>query len=465
MQNVSETTKYQIGKFRKLKLLIFKKLNPYLAKFTKFKPFFTFESFVIYYFFLVFLFGRSFTGITIFGFRVGEMMIGTAMLLFFYFTIFKSQSVSLIIGKNANFVLKIILIQFILINFLRGGVSNFVNPAVFRSSSFIWSIGFIFVLYLIKKIKIFESNLFLIGIIFALPLTYILTSVNFPIFLSEFFNQYSDKFRLLKGSDLFLVYAIYCLLFFERIKNNNFIYFFTFVITGMLIPLIVFSSRGASIGTFIILLYCIFKNRKSFLRNKLLFVLSATVFAVALTLSSIYLDWTEVDFEEINTEVAVNSLEMTLVSKRYPEVQMPYIYFKDNRINSGDGNLNWRLQIWQDVFHDLNENNQLFLGYGYSGPIPAMERPDRAGLDGTNIHVHNYFVNILARGGLISLFLFFVFYMFLLSRVLNFNDGKLTIAFIVAVMFVSFFDSSMETVRFPFLFYTILSYKLIENED
>ena len=299
--------------------------------------------------------------------------------------------------------------------------------------------------------------------IVALPLTYILTSVNFPVFISDFFNQYSDKFRLLKGSDLFLVYAIYCLLFFERIKNNNFIYFFTFAISGTLIPLIVFSSRGASIVAMIMLLFCIFTYSSSFLSNKLLFLISLPGFVVPLTLSSVYLDWTEIDFQKINTEVAIDSLEMTLVSKRYPEVQKPYFYFEDNRLNSGDGNLNWRLQIWQDVFQDLSDTDQLAFGYGYSGAIPAMERPDRAGLDGTNIHVHNYFINILARGGLIHLFLYLIFYAFLLSRILNFEEGYLTVAFIVSVMFVSFFDSSMETVRFPFLFFTVLSYKLTKE--
>ena len=159
------------------------------------------------------------------------------------------------------------------------------------------------------------------------------------------------------------------------------------------------------------LIFCIFKYRKSFLRNKLLFLISLPAF-VPLTLSSVYLDWTEIDFQKINTEVAVESLEMTLVSKRYPEVQKPYFYIENNRINSGDGNLNWRLQIWQDVIQDLNDKEKLAFGYGYSGSIPAMEREDRAGLDGTNIHVHNYFINILARGGIIHLLLYYHFMCF-----------------------------------------------------
>ena len=111
-------------------------------------------------------------------------------------------------------------------------------------------------LYLMGVVR----NMFLTGMFFALPLTYILTSVYYTNFIEYFFQNFADKFRYLKGSDLFLIYAIYCLLFFERIKNNNFIYIFTFIVSGTLIPLIVFSSRGASIGAFIVLFYSIYKK-------------------------------------------------------------------------------------------------------------------------------------------------------------------------------------------------------------
>ena len=289
MQDVSETTKYQIHSFGKIKLKVFKLLKPYVNKFSKLQRFLTFESLIIYYFFLVFLFGRSFTGIGIFGFRIGELMIGSAMVLFYYFLFFKSNIINSIVGKKANNVLRIIFIHFIVVNLLSGEFSNFLNPQVYRSSSYIWSIGFLFVLYFVKRLRVFDSNLFLTGMFVALPLSYILTAVYYPSFVSEFFINYSDKFRYLKGSDLFLVFAIYCLLFFDRIKNNNFIYIFTFILSGTLIPLIVFSSRGASIGTFILLSYCIIKNRKAFLRSKLIFFGSLLAFFGTLTLSSIYL--------------------------------------------------------------------------------------------------------------------------------------------------------------------------------
>ncbi len=460
---MSETTQYQISFLNKVKIRIYSLIKPFIIRYEKFTPFFTFESFLIYYFFLVVIFGRSFTGILIFGFRLGELMIGTALVLFMYFVLLKNKKLSNLFGKEINITLKIFLFSFFLMNFLNGGVSNFLNPETYRSSSYIWSIGFLFVLVFLRKLNIFDSNLFLTAMFIGLPLTYIVTTVYYPNFFSDFFMSYSDKMRMLKGSDLFLIYSIYCLLFFERIKNNNFIYIFTFILSGTLIPLIVFSSRGASIGTFIVLIYCIVSNRKAFLRNKLIFIVSLLGFIVSLTLSSIYLDWTEIDFEEINTEMALDSLEMTLVSKRYPETTKPYFYFEDSRINSGDGNLNWRLQIWQDVMEDLYNKNLLTVGYGFQDEIPAMQRIDRAGLDGTNIHVHNYFINVLARGGLLHLLLIISFYFFLILRVKNIENNNGVIYFILAVLFVSFFDSSMETVRYPFLFFTVLSYKLLKN--
>ena len=296
---MSETTQYQINFYNKIKLKIYNLIKPFITKFEKIIPFFTFESILIYYFFLVVIFGRSFTGILIFGFRVGELMIGSALVLFTYFVLFKNKKITNLLGIEINLTLKIFLLSFFIMNFLNGGIANFLNPETYRSSSYIWSIGFLFVLVFLGKLQIFDSNLFLTAMFISLPLTYLLTSVYYPDIISDFFTNYSDKMRMLKGSDLFMIYAIYCLLFFERIKNNNFIYIFTFILSGTLIPLIVFSSRGASIGTFIVLIYSVVSNRKAFLINKLVFVVSTLAFLVSLTLSYIYLDWTEIDFEEI----------------------------------------------------------------------------------------------------------------------------------------------------------------------
>ena len=51
--------------------------------------------------------------------------------------------------------------------------------------------------------------------------------------------------------------------------------------------------------------------------------------------------------------------------------------------------------------------------------IPAMEDPSRSGYDGTNENVHNYFINIMARGGLLHLIIISIMYYLFLKKVLQ----------------------------------------------
>ena len=44
----------------------------------------------------------------------------------------------------------------------------------------------------------------------------------------------------------------------------------------------------------------------------------------------------------------------------------PILYFENFRVFSSDGNLNWRLQIWQDVIVDIRSKNLILTGYGYN---------------------------------------------------------------------------------------------------
>ena len=84
-------------------------------------------------------------------------------------------------------------------------------------------------------------------------------------------------------------------------------------------------------------------------------------------------------------------------------------YFIDSRIYSTDLPLNWRLQIWQDVWIDLIEKGRLLIRYGNNSVIPAMDIDWRTGMDKLNENVHNFLVNILARGGLVQVFYFYFF--------------------------------------------------------
>ena len=42
---------------------------------------------------------------------------------------------------------------------------------------------------------------------------------------------------------------------------------------------------------------------------------------------------------------------------------------------SWDPTTDWRLDIWQDVYHDLVEKERIIIGYGYKEIIPVMLDP------------------------------------------------------------------------------------------
>ena len=133
-------------------------------------------------------------------------------------------------------------------------------------------------------------------------------------------------------------------------------------------------------------------------------------------------------------------------------------FIMDGRLYSREMMANWRLEIWQDILRDLNNENRFFKGYGYNEIIPAMDLVHRRGTDGTNENPHNFIFYILARGGLIQLLLFAVFYFQLIifyhKKFKNLN----ILIYLIPILTTSLFDASMESIRFPLIFYSFLSY-------
>ena len=85
-----------------------------------------------------------------------------------------------------------------------------------------------------------------------------------------------------------------------------------------------------------------------------------------------------------------------------------------------------------------------------------MEEEYRSGNDGTNENVHNFFVNIYARGGLIHLLLYVAFFVVLVNKANSTNKLKSLIMIMLPVLITSFFDASMENAHFPIIFYYLL---------
>ena len=99
-------------------------------------------------------------------------------------------------------------------------------------------------------------------------------------------------------------------------------------------------------------------------------------------------------------------------------------------------------------------------GYQYNEKIPAMDDPFRSGDDGTNENVHNFIINILARGGLLHLGIYLYFIYYLLSK----RTSLGLINFILPVFLTSLFDASMENSHFPLIFYFVLGLSLCSKK-
>ena len=66
-----------------------------------------------------------------------------------------------------------------------------------------------------------------------------------------------------------------------------------------------------------------------------------------------------------NASVVSSSLENIASNKDNVNVWFSF-YWHYGRLESTDPTTNWRLDIWQDVVHDLIDENRIFQGYGYN---------------------------------------------------------------------------------------------------
>jgi hypothetical protein len=281
--------------------------------------------------------------------------------------------------------------------------------------------------------------------------------IYYPDFLIRFFKNYSDKFVFNKATDLLALFVItiFFTIQFKEYKFKDFVFFV--LISSIFLPLFLYMSRGSFISVSIFIIWELFNKRKylfvSISKSAFLIILSCILFV----LSSILAQDKETSYTD------PSNVFSELASNKNTNSSIFSFYFSDNRLFSNDGNLNWRLQIWQDVYFDLNKNKNLFTGYGYDSIIPAMDDPKRQGLDRDsanyipNEHVHSYLVNIFARGGVPQVLLFIGFYLNLLFHTKPSERSNIT-KFLLPFLLASMFDISMEGVQFPILFFFSLGY-------
>jgi hypothetical protein len=287
----------------------------------------------------------------------------------------------------------------------------------------------------------------------------------------KFFKENSDKFQFLKPSDIFLGYVVsnFVNRFIFKTEKNRLL--FLIISTSLLAPLLLVGSRGSFLGLSLFFCLEIFSSRKyiiSHFRQSIMFIFVGIVVLI--------LSVTRIDFENGNNlnfaeDLADNASPAGLVeSLRDFENEKDTVrvfftfYWHYGRLTSSDATTNWRLDIWQDVLHDMIDEKKVISGYGYKQVLPQMldpEAPGRLGRDGLNENIHNYVMNIFARGGILQLALFIILHSsyFIYWKKINKNNQILN--FILPCMFVSFLDVTMEGVHFPLIYYSFIYYFLL----
>ena len=421
------------------------------------------------------VFGRSFSGLSFFSFRLGELIVGFGMIFSFLVVLFHFYNKEFLKGFDKQLkTFAVLLFSFFVSLFINNG--SLFSTYTYKSSSYIWTIGLLFFSYCILRnssIKKVDKYIFSILLI----ITYFFSTIHYPEVFINFFKNNSDKWDFVKSSDIFLIYILtntFNYLNFKK-KINSFMYFM--FSSAILIPLFLYMSKGSFFPSILYVLFFLLMYLKNINKERLKSFLIITI-SILLFVISTYEVFGNLNFEKginiVETErddslLSVETLKRNISSisdQKNTSTVFASLYFSENRLFSTEQMLNWRLQIWQDILIDLNNKGALLTGYGYNEIIPVMDDYTRRGNDQSNENVHNYFFNVLARGGLLQLLIILSFIIFMLLEI---KDKKMKIVFmltLIPIYMTSFFDASMESVRFPLIFYfgIALIFKLDEDK-
>lgn len=418
---------------------------------------------VAVFFTAVFIFSRTFMGIYIFGFRVGEIMMGVSLLFFVISIIFFRNEVINLFDKNL-YITTIFIILIFVINVIYSN-SSFINTYTYKSSSYIWTLGFFFLGYYFFKFQEISYS-YLYFQLSILVYLYFFSIYGLPNSISSFLLTISDKFEPHKGSDILIIFVTIFFVFNRFYKSKLLAFEIFSYFSVAYLPLVLFKSRASFIALLIFIIYEIayFKTSlKSSLKRRVIFL----ILLIIIFLQSVFFV-SGSGFLEENQETFVSEVEYGLnyiaTYRADPDDEVFRLFYiaeddlgtRTTRIFSTDNNLNWRLQIWQDVIYDLFNKKLLLLGYGYKDIIPAMERIDRQGLDRLNENVHNFPITLLARGGLVTLFLYIYLYSTILLKMKKIHGSYYILPFFLPVFFNTLFDVTMENSHYPLIFYFVI---------
>jgi len=415
---------------------------------------------ILLFYTLTALFTRSFVGIYIFGFRIGELVVLAALMLFAIWTYFLLIERNKFNDKFLYFNVALALL-FLISIFLTSG--SLVETYSYKTSSYIWSLGYIFLGTIFANKLNISKNIVLLGSLIPI-IQYLMSTGRYPNFIIQFFIDYSDKFQFLKGADVMLnlltILTLIQIFNFSKIFETS----YTFTIIGLLSPMLLYQSRSAFIPVVVYVFIYIINNRSYLVKNyiKTLIMILISSFIFILSAYNVYGNFQFQKVQKIFTlEEDVSVVIIDLVEqKKTAEVFLSF-YFDEGKLKSKDPTTNWRLDIWQDVLIDMNEEDIFLSGYGYNSIIPAMTdptAPGRFGRDGLNEHVHSYYFTILARGGVLQFFVMMFYYLNIFTNLKSSENRKILLLYLLPIAMHVSFDISMEGVQFPMIFLTFLGY-------
>tara|TARA_B100000902_G_scaffold53333_1_gene60124 strand:- start:2717 stop:4072 length:1356 start_codon:yes stop_codon:yes gene_type:complete len=419
--------------------------------------------------FLLVLFNRPFVGISIYGYRIGELLILSGLLLTPLPLIFRILKIQ-IIDEEYDDLLKAyyIIVALFFINVLINN-SNILSSYTFKSSTYIWTVPYLFTGLVFLNFKNIDEKfrfIFLYIFMFTPIAHYLFSTGYFPNFIIAFFNEFSDKFEFTKASDIMMSLLLANILCFKFLKKTFIKMCYFFFSVGFMLPLLLLMSRGSFVSTGLFFILTVFYYREYFIKNIKNTIALLIIGALSFVLSTYNVN--DVDFSfnfgsggNAQTDLSVLENVKTISKKNDTRKAFLSLYIEDGRLMSIDNTTNWRLDIWQDVYEDMNNKNLILKGYGHNSIIPVMtdpSAPGRLGRDGLNENVHNYFVNIFARGGMIQFIAYLAFYLILLKLWRKKYGDYSILIFIIPVLFNSTLDMSMEGVQYPLAFFSFLGY-------
>ena len=418
-------------------------------------------------FLLLLIFTRSFAGVYIFGYRIGEYLVAFGLLSFVFF-VFKPKFQDF--PKEIITWVRILFLSFLIVNFVT--YTDIFSRFTFKNSSFVWTVSYFILGYLLFNNYLDRNKFYML--FSGLIVLYVFGTGSYPDVIQNFFRTVGDKFTFVKAADMLLAIVVTNLVAVHLLNKKYSNLYFLFSV-GIFFPLLIQMSRGTAVSLGIFAILYIFFNYNYYFSNYKNFIVLITLLPIFFILSTFRVtqfNFADISSDELETVVIQSAPEEIKKIKRVDQRDRDAVeidpfwsfYIQEGRLISTDGTFNWRLNIWQDQNDYQRSLNKSFFGYGYNVLLPVFDLQVDSqniwniGHDQQNRHVHNYLVNIYSRGGLFQLLLFLGFHVYLYFFYYKKYKNHNILLLVIPLMFNSMTDITMEGVQFPINFYLVYGY-------